>query len=131
MAPKTETATSSIHIWMDRLLRHPRKHSAIASVTPGISPGNCGREFGRTTLALEEAETVSVVVATPPEGVTLAGEKVHVAPAGSPEHPKVVAEAKPFCGVIEIVTVPLCPGAMVSDGCETEIEKVGGGKLMV
>ena len=130
-APKTETETTNIHIWMERLFCHPRKHSPIASVVPGIFPGNCDHGFGLTALALGESETVSVVVATPPEGVTLDGENVHVAPAGSPEQLKVVAAAKPFCGVIEIVTVALCPGATVSDGCETEIEKVGGGRLMV
>jgi hypothetical protein len=115
MAPKTETVATSIHIWMERRLRHPRKHNAIASVAPGISLGYRELGFGLTALVLEEAETVSVVVATPPEGVTLAGENVQVAPVGSPEQLKVVAEAKPFCGINEIVTVPLCPGEIVSD----------------
>ena len=47
-------------------------------------------------MADSEADTVSIVVATPPDGVTIDGEKLQDAPAGNPEQLNVVAEAKPF-----------------------------------
>ena len=42
------------------------------------------------------AVMVSVVVAAPPDGVTLDGLNVHDAPAANPEHAKVTGEWKPF-----------------------------------
>ena len=78
------------------------------------------------------AVTVSVEVAgAAPTGVTVAGEKLQVAPVGRPEQLKVVAEAKPFAGATERVAVPVCPGAMVSDAGETVMVKVGVGMLIV
>lgn len=83
-------------------------------------------------MAVDEAEMVSVVVAgVPPDGVTEAGEKLQVTPEGRPEQLKVVAEAKPFCGAMEITAVPVWPGEMVSEVGLTEIENAGGGRLMV
>jgi hypothetical protein len=43
---------------------------------------------------------VSVVEATAPDGVTVAGAKLHEVPAGNPEQLNETAEAKPFCGTI-------------------------------
>ena len=51
-------------------------------------------------------EMVSWVVAAPPEGVTVAWSKEHVAPAGSPEHARITGELNPFTGVTVSVTVP-------------------------
>ena len=73
---------------------------------------------------------MSVEVATVPEGVTLAGAKEQLPPVGSPEQVNVVAEAKPFCGVTEIVTSPLCPYGTESEGCETANAKFGGRLMM-
>ena len=119
---------TSINCTRRRFLK-PMKQSAIASVAP---PGNSGLEFWRRALTDDGAETVSVeVAAVVPDGVTVAGEKLQDAPEGNPEQLKVVAEAKPFCGATEIMAVPLCPGAMVSDDGDTVTEKFGAGMLMV
>ena len=74
-----------------------------------VDPGKRGleRSPGCEKLAVVEADTVNVVVAAaPPDGVTVEGIKLQVTPAGSPEQLKLVAPAKPFCGVTEMVTVP-------------------------
>lgn len=75
--------------------------------------------------------TVSVVVTAVPEGVTVAGEKLHEAPVERSEQPKETAEANPFAGVTDTVVVLLCPAATVSAMGETAKEKSGAGKLMV
>jgi hypothetical protein len=97
------------------------KHSENASAATGMyRSGDGGR-----LLALVLAEIVSIVEATAPDGVTVAGEKLHVVPAGKPEQLNDTDELNPFTGVIEIVLVPLCPGAIVSDAAEAVIEKPG------
>ena len=63
-------------------------------------------------------EMVSWVVTAPPEGVTVAWSKEHVAQLGSPEHAKVTGESNPFSGVTVSVTVPWVPEASVSEGAE-------------
>ena len=78
-------------------------------------------------LALVLAVRVSVVEAAAPDGVTAAGEKLHVVPAGNPEQLNDTDELKPFTGVTEIVLVPLCPGTTVSDADKVAIEKSGVG----
>jgi len=51
--------------------------------------------------------TVSVVVeAVAPDGVTVAGEKLHDAPDGNPEQLNDITELKPLSGVTVIVSVP-------------------------
>jgi hypothetical protein len=76
-------------------------------------------------------DTVNVVEAAAPGGVTVAGEKLHEAPVGRPEQAKVTAELKPYSGVTEIVAVPLCPAVTVNDAGEAATEKSGAGRLMV
>ena len=88
----------------------------------------------RRTAAIDaDVETVSVVVdAEVPEGVTVAGEKLHDAPVGSPEQVNVTAEVKPFCGVTDTVAVPFCPAVMVSEEGEAATVKLGvAGRLMM
>jgi hypothetical protein len=70
-----------------------------------------------------------VVVAAVPEGVTVAGAKEHVAPAGSPEQAKVTAELNPFTGVTDSVTVPWSPESTVSDDGEALSVKLGAGVI--
>ena len=77
-------------------------------------------------LALVLAVKVSVVEVAAPDGVTAAGEKLHVVPAGNPEQLNDTDELNPFTGETEIVLVPLCPGTTVSDAGEAAIEKSGG-----
>jgi hypothetical protein len=61
--------------------------------------------------------TVSVVDAAAEPGMTLAGEKVAVAPAGSPLTANVTAlENPPVPGVMVILHVPLWPAETLSVG---------------
>jgi hypothetical protein len=58
---------------------------------------------------------VSLVLAAPPFGVTLAGLNEQLAPAGSPVQLaalNVIVLLNPFTGVIVSVVLPLCPGAL-------------------
>jgi hypothetical protein len=57
--------------------------------------------------------TVSAVVALPPEGTTVAGEKLHDAPAGSPEHANVAGELNPLRAAIVTLVVPVWPALTV------------------
>ena len=78
---------------------HPKKQTVTASAVsgksrrdPGCKAEDCaGRdaELGRWRCA---------------RGVTVAGAKEHVAPAGSPEHAKLTGESNPFFGVTVSVT---------------------------
>lgn len=74
---------------------------------------------------------VSVVVEVLPDGVTVAGEKLQDAPAGKPVHANETAAENPFCGAMDTVVVPLCPGLIDSDDGESEIPKSAAGKLIV
>ena len=72
-----------------------------------------------------------VVAGAPAVGVTVGGANVQVAPAGSPEQPKVVAPEKPATDVTEIVAVALWPGETVIELGEALRVKVGTGMLMI
>jgi hypothetical protein len=61
----------------------------------------------------------------PPEGVTVAWSKAHVAQVGSPEHARITGESNPFCGVTVSVTVPWPPGLTVSEFDEVPSTKLG------
>jgi hypothetical protein len=69
------------------------------------------------------AEMVNCVVAAEPEGVTVAGLKEQVAPAGRPEQAKLTAELNPFCGVTVRVTLPLV--SAVSEAADAARVKLG------
>jgi hypothetical protein len=122
LRPSTPTASNSIVRMRRRFLR-PRQQRAAAS----IAEGNNGRELGRRALTAEDAETVSVVVAVAPAGVTIDGEKLHDASTGNPEQLKETAALKPFCGVMDTRIVPLCPEATVKEEGATETVKFAGG----
>ena len=129
VAPAEVIASASSKSFALRRFLQPMQQRARASVAPGSFPENGA--WSRWRLAVLDAEMVRVVVATPPEGVTLGGANVQVAPAGRPVQLKVVAPVKPLCGVTEMVTVPLWPGSMVSEDTDVEMVNVGGGRLMV
>ena len=74
---------------------------------------------------------VKVVEAAPPDGVTVVGLKEHEAPLGNPEHAKLTAELKPFCGVTVNVVVPVPPAFAVNEVGDAAKVKLGGGKLIV
>jgi hypothetical protein len=67
---------------------------------------------------------VSVNVLTP---VVLLGLNDAVTPLGRPVADKLTLPLKPFCGVTEIVLVPLAPCAMLRLLGDAESEKFGGG----
>ena len=83
--------------------------------------------LGSWYFALVLAVNVSVVEAVVPDGVTVAGEKLHDVPAGKPEQLKDTDELNPFCGVTRIALASLCPGTTVSEAGEAAIEKSGTG----
>ena len=70
---------------------------------------------------------VNTVVTAAPEGVRVAGLKEQVAPAGSPEHAKLIAELKPYSGVAVSVMVPWVPALSVTDpGVACKVNVDGG-----
>lgn len=120
LSPMTVTASRRNSCTLRRCL-HPRKQSAAASA----APGKRGLELGRTAALVAVVVTVSVVEAAAPDGVTVAGEKLQVAPVGSPEQVNETADAKPFCGVTDIVAEPVCPPLMESEDGEATTAKLG------
>ena len=75
--------------------------------------------------------TVSVVDAGAPDGVTVAGAKLHDAPAGRPVQLNPTAELNPFDGVTVMAAVPLRPPVTDIAVGEVTTEKSGAGRLMV
>src|SRR5580765_6494932 len=75
------------------------------------------------TVAVDATARVSVEL---PPAVTVAGEKVPVTPAGSPETLSAIDCELPFSGVVDTVYVPLAPCAMVCEAGETATVKSGG-----
>jgi len=100
----------------------PSRQNAAASV----DTGNSGLELRCNAAVAAVVVIVRIVVeAAMPEGVTVGGEKLHVAPVGSPEQANVTAEANEFCGVTDTVAVPLCPPVTVSAVGTTATVKFG------
>jgi len=124
--PATLTARSSSNCRFCRFL-HPMKHSAAAST----EPGNSGAEFRCRAAVVADVLTVSTVDTGAPDGVTVAGEKLHEAPAGRPVQLKPTAELNPFDGVTVTVAVLLRPAVKVVAVGEVTTEKSGAGRLMV
>jgi hypothetical protein len=125
--PRPIMQTASINsICKRRRFLKPMQNSAAASAV-----GKSGRRLLPRLAVVAEVAIVTVVEADAPDGVTVVGEKLQDAPAGSPEQLKETAELKPFCGVIEIDAVPLWPWVTVIDAGDDATEKSGGGKLMV
>ena len=125
LRPATPTA-SSTNVCNRRRLPKPKQHSATARVEYGSS----GLVSRWRVAVVAEVVTVSVVEVAAPDGVTVAGEKLHDAPLGNPEQLNETGELKPFWGVTETAVVPLCPPVTVSDVGEATMEK-SGGRLMV
>jgi hypothetical protein len=66
------------------------------------------------------------VSATPPNGVTVAGEKLHDAPEGNPEQLNETAALNPFKGATEMLIVALCPAVTLNDAGDAASEKSAG-----
>src|SRR6202521_4100828 len=91
----------------------PRRKIRPRAKAP-LPPANGHGELLRLLLLGAVVVIVMVVVpATLPFGVTVAGEKLHAAPLGNPEHAKAVGWLKPLTGVMLIVSVPLFPRAII------------------
>jgi hypothetical protein len=101
---------------------HPKQHNTPPSAVTGNHGGPL--LWRRAALAVVAVLTVSVVEAVAPDGVTLAGVKLHDAPEGSPEQLSETAEVNPSCGVTIVVAVPLFPDWTVSEAGETATEKL-------
>ena len=124
--PTTLTASSK-SIGKRRRFFQPRQQSATARAEPGKS----GLLFRWSAADAAAVVTVSAVDAGAPDGVTVAGKKLHVAPAGSPEvQLNETAELKPLSGVTVALTT-ICPGTTVSDARDVLTVKSGGGRLIV
>lgn len=80
----------------------------------------------RIDAEADEVETVRVVDAVAPNGVTVDGLKLHDAPEGKPEQANETADEKPFWGDTETEALPLCPCSIVKvDGAIGFREKLG------
>jgi hypothetical protein len=73
---------------------------------------------------------VSCVVTAAPAGVTVAGLKAHVAPAGRPEQAKLTAESNPFSGVTVSVTAPSKVEVAVTESGEALSVNAGAGAMV-
>jgi hypothetical protein len=73
-------------------------------------------------------EKLTVVLTGDPAGVSVVGLKLHAAPDGRPEQAKLIAELKPFAGVIVSVAVA---GAVPLAGLIAAEKSAGGGAVMV
>jgi hypothetical protein len=97
------------------------------STPANAASGRSGCRFSCKLADVAAVVTVSVVVAAAgPDGVSVAGEKLHASPAGKPEHANETAEANELCGEIEIVAVPLPPAVTVIVAGAAVTEKSGG-----
>jgi hypothetical protein len=106
---------------------NPMKQSTPANAASGRS----GCRFSCKLADVAAVVTVSVVVAAAgPDGVSVAGEKLHASPAGNPIHANETAEANEFCGEIEIVAVPLAPAVTVIVAGAAVTENSGGTLMM-
>jgi len=122
-SPPKPTITTSIN--NRRRFLNPKQQTATAIA----APGNRAPEPRRTSAVDEDVATVSVVEVVP-GGVTVAGEKLHVAPAGSPEQLNETAALNPLAGVTVTVVVPLPPADTLIEPGEAATEKLAG-RLMV
>ena len=117
--------TISGRIGNSRRFFQPMQQARAASAPTGNS-GPAGRWIAAIDTSVV---TFSVVEATPADGVTVSGEKMHVAPVGNPEQLKETVELKPPTGVIEIEVVPNCPAVTVDDAGVAAREKSGTGNV--
>lgn len=104
---------TSIDGWPRTMRVASSSKDANAYSTPVLVFGLVEPPLAAVATAPPLVLTVSVVLAASLEGVTLAGEKLQLAPAGSPEQLKVTDCAKPPLGVTVKLIVALWPAATV------------------
>jgi hypothetical protein len=121
LSPTPHTA-SRRSICKRRRFLQLKQHKTAASA----APGNSGLELRRRAAVVAEVFTVSVVeTGTRSSVLTLAGEKLHDAPEGSPEQLNETVATSPFNGVTVTVVVPLCPAVTVIEAGEAATVKSG------
>ena len=79
----------------------------------------------RTAASALVVVTETVVEAAAPDGVTVAGEKLHEDPVGKPEQVNETGALNPFTGAMEIEAAALCPPVTVCDAGEVATLKSG------
>jgi hypothetical protein len=123
--PARLTASSASSGQFLRFLQ-PSQHSAIATAVSGHTgiPRRCNAALADAVVTVSTVEVV-------PGGVTVAGKKLQVAPAGNPEHANETAESNPPAGETVIVVVPLLPPFTVNELGAAATVNPGGGRLMV
>jgi hypothetical protein len=119
LSPTAKQASSSR--CMPRRFFQPKQQTAIAIT----EPGNNGLGSRWRAAVIGAVVTVSIVEVAPPEGIKVAGEKLHDAPAGNPEQLNEMAESNPLFGVTKTVVVPLCPAVTETDAGKRSTEKLG------
>jgi hypothetical protein len=121
---KPRTAAGSRRAMVSLRLRLKAKSKTEAK----IAPLPHGRERRWRAALVELAVTVRVVVAAA-GGVTLAGAKLQLIPAGRLEHEKAMDWLNPFCGVTVSARVALLPWVTVI--APDALERVKSGALTV
>ena len=101
IVPRPMSTAASVSMSGLRALRQPIKQKANAIAVTGKKGLGIRREADCVPT-----ETVIVVVAAAPEGVTCDGLNAQVAPEGRPEQLKLMVALNPATGVTVNVTVP-------------------------
>jgi hypothetical protein len=118
-----------------RLIKLGQKSKARRLPEPAAAsfPKRPDRMCGANEAAVDATPvvTVRVVLAAAPAGVTLAGLKLQVEFAGSPEHAKVVAALKAFTGITLTMVVVDDAAPTVSALDESVSVKLGAGGVTV
>lgn len=111
----------------------PRRFFRLKQQSPKARLGAGMLEFERrgSNAASFWAVTIKAVEAVVPAGTTVAGEKLHVVPAGKPEQLNETLPAKPLPGMIKTLVKLACPRLTVTELVESLTAKVGEGRLIV
>ena len=125
MLNATAATKSSKNCTARRLLK-PNRHTAKVSAVAGKN----GLDPVRSAALCAGVAIVSCVLTAAPEGVTVLGLNVQLAPLGSPVHAKLTAELNPFAGVTVMVAVPAPPESTVSATGLAAKPKLGGGPIV-
>ena len=105
------TAISNSSGAQSRFRLHPNKHNAAAR----IGPGENGLRERLKIAVVVVVFIVRVVEAGPADRLTVPGEKLHEAPAGSPEQAKVIAELNAPFGVRSMLAEALRPAVIARE----------------
>ena len=92
-----------------------------ASLPPGTPCGTCCGAIASCVGTI----IVTVLMTGAPLGVTFAGLKLQVVPAGNPEQLRLIGRLNPFSGIKVTVRVDDCPGMRLTLGLLTTIAYSG------